>query len=113
MKCPSCGGRTLVTDSRNPATSPVKRRTRRCESCGDRFRSYEVIVADGDALVVRPRRGSDSNSIDRLERVCLIGTIPLYRIRPLRHEQEECFYCFGFQRDLCPVCKQQGPPGGT
>ncbi len=43
LTCPSCGGTTGVTDSR-PKPAAIKRR-RKCEICGFRFTTIEVIAA--------------------------------------------------------------------
>lgn len=48
LRCPKCGERTKVTDSRvkgSPEKAHVYRR-RKCRKCGMRFSTYEVRVLE-------------------------------------------------------------------
>ncbi len=55
MRCPLCGADdTRVVDSRPAESGHAIRRRRECESCGDRFTTYERTEA---AIQVRKRSG--------------------------------------------------------
>ncbi|MFW2339500.1 MAG: transcriptional regulator NrdR [Acidimicrobiia bacterium] len=67
MLCPFCGSaETRVVDSRPAEQGRAIRRRRECESCGDRFTSYERIEA---LLMVRKRSGrAEPFRTDKLRR---------------------------------------------
>lgn len=54
MKCPFCGTKTQIIDSR--PSEGKKRRRRECPQCGKRFTTYEVV--EKPALVVIKKDGS-------------------------------------------------------
>ncbi len=57
MRCPSCGDdHDRVVDSRPSRAGEVVRRRRECQSCGDRFTTFERIELPG--LMVRKRSGA-------------------------------------------------------
>lgn len=61
MLCPGykCGGKTKVTDSiLDPSTSLVVLRRRRCQTCGIKFDTSEIIesVLPSDAPLSRPEK---------------------------------------------------------
>lgn len=56
MKCPCGEGRLMVFDKTSTYDAYIRRR-RRCERCGHRVTSFEVIVPEGDKTIIdRTRR---------------------------------------------------------
>lgn len=65
LRCPFCDSlKTTVRDSR-PTTRSIRRR-RLCESCGERFRTQEIVVLEG-GVIVRPGAGGGSLEIEDLK----------------------------------------------
>lgn len=56
MNCSKCGARMRVTDTRS-APKGLRRRRRVCPHCGHRATSYEVVVEEGETLLVRAGMG--------------------------------------------------------
>ncbi len=54
MRCPFCGYKTIVIDSRT--SDDKKRRRRECPQCGKRFTTYEVV--EKPILMVIKKNGS-------------------------------------------------------
>lgn len=52
MKCPECGERLLVTDSRAAYDQTILRRRRECSGCGTKVSTFEVIAPSAKHIVV-------------------------------------------------------------
>lgn len=73
MRCPKCGsGETRVVDSREAADSV--RRRRRCESCGNKFTTYERIESTRPLVVKRDGTREEWNRAKLLAGVRLACT---------------------------------------
>ncbi|MBE6011213.1 MAG: transcriptional repressor NrdR [Lachnospiraceae bacterium] len=85
MKCPFCGSiDSKVVDSRAMEDGKAIRRRRQCESCGERFTTYERIDIIPVAVI---KRNGERESFDRSK--LLNGIIKSCNKRPISMEEME------------------------
>lgn len=51
MKCADCGGETRVLETRLASKGLVVARRRRCEGCGDKVTTVEIVQGEGQGAV--------------------------------------------------------------
>ena len=87
MKCPFCGGdNTRVVDSRPVEDTNSIRRRRMCESCGQRFTTYEKVETIPLTVIKKDQNREQYNRSkiqDGILRACYKRPIPVTEIEEL------------------------------
>lgn len=87
MKCPFCGGdNTRVVDSRPVEDTNSIRRRRMCESCGQRFTTYEKVETIPLTVIKKDQNREQYNRSkiqDGILRACYKRPIPVTEIEDL------------------------------
>ena len=81
IACPMCNSHSVVIETRRTGDNQARRR-RRCQSCGQKFSTVELLVATG-----RPQRTGSTSTIPRrdLELISRIVTHALKTGRDPTH----------------------------
>ncbi len=93
MRCPSCAHlESRVTDSRTSATGDSIRRRRECETCGERFTTYERLDRTMPLLVKKDGRREAwdrEKLIAGLRTACQKLPVPLAEVERVADEVEQ------------------------